>query len=369
MDTPEALRYPISFEVRGEKPLMVAFADDDGTWTKVTPSDAGTYMIEATSRHAIAMVCGSDVVRYRTEVTLRTRFDDAPFLFCFNGLDLPAQPFAVTGTMMQPGQVSMEATDTGTTSPWTFDLTVSGGMHDLIAYGESMVLMRRNVAVTAAATLPAIDLAQGGAAYVTTPVLLDNVLPDETVETVASVFTGNDLSDYVRSGSTLYELPPSFITTNDFQFAEIRAKTATTERSASIEGGAAAPMITLMPRLTGIEFTDRGATWSDLPDSTAEIRIFSYAVGNYASVEATGSYIAGATEIEVTLDIPDFDPAWRVTDVVSQTFIAYDDEFASTSFSSATSARRAQAEQASRHRLDRVLRARSAGEAVARARR
>ena len=127
-------------------------------------------------------------------------------------------------------------------------------------------------------------------------------------------------------------------------------------------------MITLMPRLSGIEFTETGATWTELPDSTAVVRIFSSAGMNYSTIKATGGYIAGATEVGVTLDMPSFEDAWRVTGTPTKTFVAEDDEFNETMVSNATTvARRKPTEAASRHRLDRVRRARDAGEAVARA--
>jgi hypothetical protein len=369
-DAPMELRYPISFEVRGEMPLLLAFADDDGTWTPIVPNPQGDYMISATNRHAIVMVCGSDVVGYRTEVAQRTRFDDDPFFFCYNGGGT-SQFVAVTGQMLQPGEVQMLARDEGTASPWTFELMVLADTHDLVAFGESMVLLRRNISVTAAMTLPDVDLTQGGAAYATTPVLLDNVLGDETVETVASIFTGNDIADYVRSGSTLYEVPSSLLGPTDFQFAEIRATTATTSRSASIDTMGPTPMLTLMPRLSGIEFSDHGATWSDLPDSTAEVRLFSSNASEYLTIEASGGYIAGDTELGVTLDIPGYDDAWRLTGSLYHTFVAYDDENGQTEISSGpTSARRVPpGETASRRRMDRERRVRSGAAGVAPARR
>ncbi|MGE0397935.1 MAG: hypothetical protein AB7T06_14645 [Kofleriaceae bacterium] len=370
IDAPPALRYPISFEVRGDVPLLLASRDDDGTWTAIAATDLNEYMFEATNRHAIAMVCGDVVTGFRTDVVLRTRFDADPFFFCSNTGGLPPQRFELTGEMMQPGEVHMEATDAGTTSPWTFELSVSGGTHDLIAYGDSAVLLQRNLSVTANATLPAIDLAQAGVAYETTAVLLGNALGDETVETVSTVFTQNDLSDYTRAGTTVYSLPASLLAANDFQFAEIRATTPTTSRSASIDIGGATPMITLMPRLEGITFTEHGASWTALPASTARIRTITGGAKNYASVEATGGYLAGDTEVAVMLDIPGFDDAWRVTDALGRLFVAYDDEFSDTTYSEPlTAARRVLAAEATRRQMDRARRARSGAGAAARARR
>jgi hypothetical protein len=128
-------------------------------------------------------------------------------------------------------------------------------------------------------------------------------------------------------------------------------------------------MITLMPRLSSIVFTETGATWTELPASTASIRIFTITAMNNSTLEATGGYIAGATEVGVTLDIPDFDDAWRVPGASTKTFVAQDDEFAQSMFTNGTTARRVETEVASRRRLDRVRRVRSADEAVVRARR
>ncbi|MFN0249526.1 MAG: hypothetical protein ACKV2T_21760 [Kofleriaceae bacterium] len=335
-DAPIMLRYPISFEVRGDVPLLVAVRDAQGVWTPVTANTGKMYMVQTTSRHAIATVCGSAVSGYRTNVELRTRFDDEPFLFCVSGDETPPQTFAITGQMMQAGEVHMSDTDRDTVAPWTFALDVSAGMHDLVAFGNSEVLLRRDIAVTAAAALPAIDLTQDGATYRTSVVLLTNSMPDETIQTVATTFTGNSIADYVRMGSTVYELPAGLIdTTSDFQFAEISAVTPTTQRTSPVETGGAAPMITLMPRLAGIAFTDTGASWSSLPDSTAQIRVLAISGNDTSSVVATGDFIAADTEISVSLDIPGFDDAWRVIGATQKTFTAFDDEFAQTSVSTA----------------------------------
>jgi hypothetical protein len=334
-DAPMTLRYPISFEVRGDVPLLVAVRDSDGVWTPVAANASNMYMVETTSRHAIAMVCGSPT-GYSTTVELRTRFDDDPFLFCFNGADTAPATFAVTGQMMQAGEVHMGDIAKSTVAPWNFALDVVAGTYDLIAFGDSAVLLRRSIAVAAAATVPAIDLAQDGANYKTTVVLLGNAMPDETIVTVATTFTGNSIADYIRSGSTVYELPAGLINSaTDFQFSEIRAVTETTHRSSPVETGGAAPMINLMPRLTGIAFTDSGASWSELPDSTAEIRVFATSGNNYSTMTATGAFIAGDTEISVELDIPGFDDAWRVVGATQKRFSASDDEFAETSVSTA----------------------------------
>ncbi len=368
-DAPEVLRYPVGFEVRGDTPLLVAFADNDGTWSAVPTSADNKYSIQATNKHAIAMVCGSASYGYRTQIELRTRFDSAPFFFCFNGDDVPIQTFSVTGEMMQPGEVQMGARAEGTTAPWMFDLTVSSGPHDLVAFGANMALVRRDISVDAATTVPAIDLAQGGAAYATTPVILGNTMTDETIETISSVFTGNDIADYVRPGTTVYALPSSLLDVIDFQFSEIRASTATTRRTAPIEEGAASAMITLMPRLSGIVFTETGAMWSALPESTAELRLSSGSANNTQTIHASGGYIDGDKEISVTLDIPGFDDAWRITAATAKSFTAYDDENLDTTFlQGATSAR--QLEPRSRPLLtDRALRVQSAAAAAARARR
>lgn len=368
-DAPMALRYPIAFEVLGDTPILLARMDDDGTWARIDPTADNKYTLSVTNRHAIAIVCGSAVSGFRTEVNLRTRFDEDPFFFCSNGSDLPPQRFDITGQMMQAGQVSIGgASDEDTTSPWTFDLSVSGGTHDVVAYGETMALLRRGVQITANAALPAIDLAQGGAAYATTPVLLANAMNDETIETYAAVFTGNDIAEYRRTGTTLYELAPTLLTQSDFQFASIEAKTATTTRSSSIDGGGT-PMITLMPRLDGITFTARGATWGELPDSTATIRIFTVTAQSSQTLEASGAYIAGDTEVGITLDIPGFDDAWRLTGASGGIFAAYDDESGETDYIevSTVTARRAQALAASRRQLDRVKHVRSAAAVAARA--
>jgi hypothetical protein len=312
-------------------------------------------------------VCGSAESDFRTDVILRTRFDDAPFFFCSNGGDGPPQFVAVTGQMQQPGQISIgAAVAKGTTSPWTFDLMVDVGTHDVAAYGETTALLHRNVEVSGNATLPAIDLAQGGAAYSLTPLVLANGMTDETIETVAEVFTGNDIVSYRHAGTTLYELPGSLLTMNDFQFNSLEANTANTSRTIRVDGGSST--LTLMPRLSGITFTDDGASWSELPDSTAEIRVFASAATNASLLEVTGGYLAGATEVSASIDAPGYDDAWRLSGQRGRLFVAADDEASDTSYTDgSTATARVQLAAASRRRMDRVKHVRSAAAVAARA--
>jgi hypothetical protein len=334
VDAAPILRLPIQFEVRGETPHLLAIRDlHDGTWTVLPTNATKMYATEATLRHQIVMVCGK-AGSFRTQVEMRVRSDDAPFLFCFNN-ENPQPTFPITGQMLQAGQVSMSGSDESTTAPWTFDLMATAGPHDLVAFGDTMALIRPNLQITAATTIPTIDLAQGGVAYVTTTAFVTNREPDETTQTELVVLLENGLAEITRSGSALRELDPVLFGSTGFQFGTIAALTPTTRREASIDGTGTV-MVKLLPRLSGITFADLGATWTALPVETAEVGYSVFTATNSVALNASGAYLAGDTALSIELDIPGFDAAWRVPATDRQhRFSVYDAKLSESSVFSA----------------------------------
>jgi hypothetical protein len=366
-DAPTQLRYPISVEVFGEEPLLVAYADADGPWFVIPTSPSNMYSFEATSRHAIVIVCGA-APAVRTSIVLRSHSDDPPPLYCLPQRGASVIP--VTGQMMQPGEVHMGGTDAGTTSPWTFEFQTSAAVHDLFAFGESSVLVQRDIAVTTTTTLPLIDLANG-MPYEQTAILLQNASADESIETVTTVQTDDSYASYRRSGTILSSLPQSMLTMLDYQHGEVQASTRTTLRTHRVEPGAPVSTIELMPALQDVQLTTVGASWGMLPASTKSVRLITADEdANLLTVEATGAFLRGDTSLSFDLDIPGYDDAWRVATTHGTQFTAVGELAETSIIADATeSARRALVERSTRLRTDRGQRARSAAEAAARARR
>ena len=331
-DAPPVLRLPVNFRVRGEVPRLLAIRDVPGEWTVLPTNATGMYTADAALRHQIAMVCGAPGA-FSTTIEMRVRTDSDPFLFCFNG-DNPAPTFPITGQMLQPGQVSMSGMDDSTTAPWLFDLAADAGAHDLVAFGSSLVLVRPNLMITAATTIPTIDLAQGGEAYATTTSIISNRETDEVTQTELTVFVENDVASLTRSGATLYELPASQLGAG-IQFGTVAALTPTTRRDTSI-AGTSVVNVTLLPRLSGITFGEIGPSWTMLPLETDSVSYLMFTPTNDLSLRASGQYLAGDTSLAIELDIPGFDAAWRVpaADRVHR-FSIYDEDFSESSMSSA----------------------------------
>lgn len=332
-DAPPVLRLPIDFRIRGEAPHLLAIRDmPDGAWTVLPTNTTGMYVTEGTERHQIATVCGAPG-RFITHLEMRRRSDDDPFMFCFNG-ETPDPTLAVTGQMLQPGQVSMNGSDESTTAPWTFDLVAPAGPQDLVAFGDSLALVRSNIEVTAATIIPTIDLAQGGEAYVNTTAIISNRESDEMTQTKLTVFIENGLAEITRSGSTLRELPASLLS-NGFQFGTVAVLTPTTRRDASIDGSGV-DNVTLLPRLSGIIFAELGATWTTLPAATASATYSMFSRTNGLTVAVSKQYLGADTELSIALDIPGYDAGWHVpaTERVHG-FTISDEQFSTSSVFSA----------------------------------
>jgi hypothetical protein len=371
-DAAEATHFMISFMVRGDVPLLLAVKDyASDTWTSITPTAANMYTAMVTKRHEIAMVCGAPG-SYQNFIEARLNTDAAPFLFCFNDPVATSTTYHATGSMLQEGQVSLRySTQKGTTSPWSFDLEVSEGTHDLIAITDGNIYVRKNIAVDGPTTIADVDVTQG-MNLSTHLVQVANRNADETVYTELDVGTGNASSTYIREGMTVREAPDAVIG-NGYQVQYVGSTTSTTDRRLLLTGETNA---VLMDRLEGVTFSGFGASWPSLPPSTAEVSVGTFTPDNSMIFSATGGYIAGAKTMTASVDtLPGYDAAWTVSNgpTVLHRMTASDDELGSSQFYSLpqTTARgvpEAALAAVSRLPLDRVQRARNVAAAFVRAR-
>ena len=198
-----------------------------------------------------------------------------------------------------------------TTANWQFSLDVVPGMHDLFAYNDARVVLRRDLAVTTASSQPTIDLA-AGSALTSVPFTVTGAGTD-TVGSEYELLTGNDYAFWTGTASSVKTVPASLVTTNDFAFLVITASGSSTFRYADeTYDSTAGTTFDLLPKLTGIQLTDHSATWSSIPQGSASLHIYSNtAVTSNANVNATESWLGTKTSLDLDLAIPGYDPAWK----------------------------------------------------------
>jgi hypothetical protein len=304
-------------------PIFAAYRDGTGAWRTPVAIGPGRYTFGATNDYTFVAVCGSAQAGYDTEVRAATVADGtSPLMFCFD-LSTPAT-VDVTGTMDQAGTVDMSDEASSTTAPWTFDLKVAPGTHDLTAIGATgRMLMRRNQSIGSSATEPTIDVVADGTAMTTVALTVSNAMSDEAISHEVDLSTQNDYAVLEQvDGTTARFAPAALLEPTDDQTVRVRADSSGSVRSISASYAAGdGTAFTLPPRLSGISFTRSAggavtASWSATLPDYADVDLYvdgGATVFDNSHVQATASWALTTSATSVSFDtsaIPGYDASW-----------------------------------------------------------
>jgi hypothetical protein len=305
-------------------PDLIEYRDGNGPWV-VPTMVSGVYQLHVTDDYQVVAACSfSSLAGNEDSEQLNATFGDGAtqFMFC-SGSSSPGTTFAVTGQMLQPGNVQMQDTAMGATSPWSFSLNVSAGTHELVAIGATKMLIRRNLALSAATAVPDVDVTTAGTAFTSATATVIGADPTDSVHIQSGLFTGNDfatLSD--TTDKTIIYAPNSLIAANDGPQLQLQVTNManTVARSVFTYGPTSATMFTLPTVLTGVTFGSTEpitASWGTLPDySTAEVLAFGGTQSSFLEqyVSATKAWLdkTGATSLAFQSDAANYNPAWNV---------------------------------------------------------
>jgi hypothetical protein len=305
-------------------PIFAAYRDGTGPWQTPVAIGPAQYTFGATNDYTFVAVCGSAQAGYDTEVFAATVADGtSPLMFCFDQTS-PSATVDVTGTMDQAGTVDMSDEASSTTAPWTFDLKVAPGTHDLTAIGATgRMLMRRNESIGASTTEPTIDVVADGTAMTTVGLTLSNAMSDEAISHEVDLSTENDYAVLEQvDGTTARFAPAALLEPTDDQTVRVRADSGSSVRSISASYSAGdATAFTLLPRLSGISFTRSAggavtASWSATLPDYADVDLYvdgGATVFDNAHVRATASWALTTSAKGVSFDssaIPGYDASW-----------------------------------------------------------
>ncbi len=304
----------VSVETFGEVPLLVMYRDGTGPWQ--APTGTGQSLeLRVHDRYELVAVCGDAANGFDTGIEAST-FDESggsTYLPCFGVIDGGGPTVVASGTMTQPGTVAMGGdSKTSTAANWTFQLAVTPGLKDLLATGSGRMLIRRNLDVAAAITLPRIDVVADGAALQSVPFQLTGVQTDDVISTRTQMMTGNGFFRLASAPGTAASVAPaSLLAAADRQFVIINAMAGPVFRYASMRYTAASTtMIPMMPRLANVVFGANGVTWSTVPDGEVELFLASGLTALHGT--ATQGWLGTTTELVLdTTAIPGFLPEWR----------------------------------------------------------
>jgi len=297
-----------------ETPVFIQYRDGVGEWKTPTEAAVGSYGLLVTGPYEVVVVCGSTVAGWSTSVLRAAPADGAlQYMFCSNGASAagPGASVRVNGTVAQPGAVWMRGSASSETAPWTFELDVWPGIHDLIAFDTERVVIRKDLGITEPTTVDPIDLDSEGAAFTTSTLTLIGAEPDEDAINVVSIFTANGYASIHDDGLAVRTVPGALLATNEVQVVTAQVNTPQSTRFVAYSpASTTTTTFTLLPRLSGVTIRPDGASWSTLPEGTVLFDV-SGPTGNSLQLQATPSWLGATTSVTVDLDLPGYDASWQ----------------------------------------------------------
>jgi hypothetical protein len=307
-------------------PQFIAYRDGQGAWQTPTADSMGRYALTVRVDYQAVVVCANATSSY-AELLEATAGDGDQFVFCNGGVDsMPPTTVAMTGHMVQPGQVFLGDGASSTTGPWDFTVNVPTGMHDLIATSTTnSIVIRRNQNITAAGALSPIDTTSEGSAMTAVPLTINGAGSDMLL-TGYDLFLGHDGAFWSGSSSTVYVPPASLLTSNDFKIVFVEAYTQTSARFGEVQFNGTQTTFDLPAALTGVVFGPAKASFGTL--STYDTFTLDLAQsGVEQEILATKGWVDATQATSLAFDAapPDFNSAWNIN-----TGAAYDARFEAT---------------------------------------
>jgi hypothetical protein len=266
----------VTLTIGFDEPFYIRYRDGEGPWTTPVRTQANTYELHVTDAYDVVAICGG-AREFDSEMLKRTFGDGSTaFMFCYTSgsfsAPLAGEVWEVAGTMKQAGDVSFGSYDWSPFGPWSFSLDVTQGTHDLIAIGETHMLIRRGVNIAADTTLAPIDVEVDGQLLQSFPFSTNAESGVETVSGSIELETAAEVA-FINGSATALRVPPAAILIpGDRVDARISASTNTTSRSVRTQFTGDDGYFVLPPKIGKIEYTypylQLWATWQTLPRFT-----------------------------------------------------------------------------------------------------
>ena len=316
-DSPPAQPVQVSLDVFGATPSLIAYRDGAGAWQTPTPGSNGKYTLTVTADYQVVVAC-HDTANAFSELLEATAADGSQFMFCNlpGGGTMPTT-VAMTGHMVQAGDVQMSDTASSTTAPWDFTLNVPAGTYDLFATSAAHgMVIRRDQVVTTAGALASIDVASEGTPMTATDLTVSGVGSD-SLTTEIDLFTNNGVGFWSGNTTTVYPPPAALLTANDFEYVFVEAFTQTTARYAETQFTGSETTFDLPAVLTGIVFGPGKASWGTLPaydQVSLDLQQGGGTLGLEQTIIATKGWIDATHATQVAFDAmpPGFDASWSI---------------------------------------------------------
>jgi hypothetical protein len=298
-------------------PDYIRYRDGRGSWTEPERDADGRYELHVTHDYEIVTACGESFFGFEAYLD-RFTVDDGPHQIvwgCFWTAFQPAPTqVSIRGTMLQRGSVSFDDVAHSETAPWTFQLEVTPGIHDLIAFSSTRIALRRGQEVTGSGSIATIDLAAEGTALEIHRFTVATV-PNEIVRSELWLETAHGRAAIPGGIADVLSPPASLREPGDRLELSIRAQTARTRRA--LHGPFVPPLgtIDLLPPLdVSFSFPNLTlwASWTELPRHL-QAGLVVFAFNGSQEVWATRSWLEarGAAHLAFEGLPEDYDPAWH----------------------------------------------------------
>ena len=318
VDAPSADGPPVARAVRVDTfviPEFIAYRNGSGgAWQTPAQLDGtAAYEVEVVDDYLVVMVCDN--------AGSGSAFDAEEYGFTVSGDGLEVQAgctepgtgsaalTTITGSMKQAGSVQIGGLGSAaTTAPWTYAVTTTSGVHDVLAIDTAnRAVFDKALTFAGSATGPAIDTTDGAplASQTLTVTGLDSSelsVEDDLVSQTdfAVVFQG--------SAATVLSMPLSELVAGDFQIPLVSAFDAAAFRytQAVVDATTAPPTsFALLPRFSTATFDGVTTAWTALPVAT-----FTTLVNNVTNADSTqvqdltvsSSWVAARQATSLTFD-------------------------------------------------------------------
>lgn len=304
------------------KTSFVTYRDGAGPWLVPTLDAMGFYELHVTNDFQLVIVC-ADSTGFDSSLFDATAAEVGGFyVHCLKNLPAPPATVAASGQMTQPGTLYMHDTATSATGPWNFSLNVPIGVHDLVAYDSSDMLIRRNQTISGATSISTVDLSQGGSAMTPVTLTINNRQSGDTLKADLDLALSNGFATLTGSSATILTPPSSLLLPSDLEFLFLSIRTPTTFRYADAQFSTSQTTFDLMPVLAGISYSQSGGVlagaWGTLP-SNREIEMSLYtssssSTSSFQRVSATQGWLAAKSASQIGFDVspPGYDSSWSI---------------------------------------------------------
>jgi hypothetical protein len=312
---------------------LVGYQDGDAGWQIIDPGQPMHACVR--SEYKVLIVCedvtgGISIEQHMTTFE-ETQEIDGPT--CYTP-EMEEALVTVAGEVKQGAWVWLNGLNAGNLdagAPWSFEFLASPGTYDLIAtdsYRDAgRVMLRRGVEIEGPTTLEPIDLSVEGALTLPVSLVINNLFPEDRLETIVDWNTTPLASRLAPTISmtetkTAHLVPPSLLEPDDRQLVRVLATSGGAVRSAARHMIGSEPMMSfdLPPGIQDLSYSDAmvmSAAWDVLPLDYAVVELI---VSNVALIRTIHRVIASRGWVDATAtqalaidtSVPGFDPRWLI---------------------------------------------------------